>query len=231
LEDFRKLSVDVAVYGTKCSGNELPQLRKFIFNTSTHCNYFLLTNALSEHSCEPESLSRYATHNEAFLKESFISALTSLAADNVCEFHYKPLFSFKGQKLDKNIKKMLLNVWNALILAKQHPVMLEGGPDAVAANLTGLSRWTLHHVRKQWKEKQCVSGGKKPVQPKRKLLTFDGFDKLTVHNLITKAYAEGRVITFLELFNEFMPVKEETRQEELRLKALHPELLEVGGPF
>jgi len=118
-----------------------------------------------------------------------------------------------------------------LLLSKKHPEILQGGATNIAAKITGVSPLTMKNVRKEWTEKSCVTGGKPKVQPKRKLLTFDSFDKSTVKNILTKSYEEGRVMTFIELYNELMRVKAETRQEEIRLKALHPEFPEVGEPF
>jgi len=126
---------------------------------------------------------------------------------------------------------MLINVWNSILLSKKHPEILEGQTIDVAANIAGVAKKTLISIKKEWHEKSCVTGSKPVVQPKRKILTFDSFDKMTVRNLLTKSYEEGKVITFPELYQQFMRVKEETRQEELRLKAMHPEFPEVNGPF
>jgi len=228
---IREFTVDAFVYGKKCNLHQLNQLKRVVHGLPRNNEEFLVQESLTCDDVLKKSFSRCSNTNSGFSKKYFSAASLSPGEPNHCKFTLTPVFSFRGFSLEKSAKQVLINVWNGLLHSKKHPEILQGVPSDVAARLTGVHSTTMKRVHKQWLEKSCVTGAKPVVQPKRKLLTFDNFDKSTVRNILTKSYEEGRVITFPELYNEFMRVKEETRNEEIRLKRLHPELPEVGETF
>jgi hypothetical protein len=84
---------------------------------------------------------------------------------------------------------------------------------------------TLSKVNKQWEENGVLrTPSKTKKQPQRVIKTFDDFDRDTVRKIITKSYEENRIITLPDLRTEFLRVKEDSRQEAIRLKLLHPSL-------